>query len=56
MAQLGYLEREGFYKSLPNTNPLALFAAFEALAKGNNSANTTYYNYDTNIRKNDENF
>jgi hypothetical protein len=35
MAQLGYLEREGFYRSLPKgTNPLASFAVFEALAKG----------------------
>lgn len=34
MAQLGYLEREAFYKTLPDCNPLALYAAFDAMAGG----------------------
>jgi hypothetical protein len=34
MSQLGYLEREAFYKALPEGNPLALFAAFDALGEG----------------------
>ncbi|KAJ1418004.1 hypothetical protein B484DRAFT_453807 [Ochromonadaceae sp. CCMP2298] len=34
MSQLGYIEREGFNKALPKGNPLALFAAFDALGEG----------------------
>lgn len=34
LAQRGLLEREGFVKSLPNKNPLAVYAVYEALAKG----------------------
>ena len=35
IAQMGYLEREGFNAALPaDSNPLALYAAFDALAKG----------------------
>ena len=41
MAQLGYVEREGFNAALPsNCNPLVVYAAFEALAKGGGSYNT----------------
>lgn len=34
MAQLGYVEFEGFEKSLPNCNPLALYAVWEAMSQG----------------------
>jgi hypothetical protein len=34
MAQVGYLEREGFVASFPNSNPLAVYAAYSALSKG----------------------
>lgn len=34
MAQLGYLEREGLEKALPNANPVALYAIFDALSEG----------------------
>ena len=34
MAQLGYVEREGFNAALPDGNPLVLYAAFDALARG----------------------
>ena len=40
MAQLGYVEREGFNAALPaDSNPLVAYAAFEALAKGGGSYN-----------------
>eukprot|EP00597_Dinobryon_sp_UTEXLB2267_P000368 CAMPEP_0170074062 /NCGR_PEP_ID=MMETSP0019_2-20121128/11406_1 /TAXON_ID=98059 /ORGANISM="Dinobryon sp., Strain UTEXLB2267" /LENGTH=118 /DNA_ID=CAMNT_0010284069 /DNA_START=404 /DNA_END=760 /DNA_ORIENTATION=+ len=35
MAQLGYVEREGFYAAMPaDSNPLVMYAAFDALARG----------------------
>jgi len=34
MAQSGYMEAEGFYKSLPECNKLALYAAFTAFSSG----------------------
>ena len=34
MASLGYLEREGFFRSMPNSNPLALYAIFDCWSKG----------------------
>lgn len=34
MAQRGYLERQGFFDALPKSNSLALYAAYDALAKG----------------------
>ena len=34
MASLGYLEQKAFYKLLPDCNPLARYAAFEAIASG----------------------
>lgn len=34
LAQKGFLEREGFSASLPGRNPLALYAAYDALSKG----------------------
>ena len=35
IAQSGYLEREAFYDCLPKANPVALYAAFNALGQGN---------------------
>lgn len=34
MASLGYLEQRAFFNLLPGCNPLALYAAFEAIASG----------------------
>lgn len=34
MAQSGYMEAEGFYKSLPECNKLALYTAFTAFSSG----------------------
>mmetsp|Transcript_36163 Transcript_36163/g.47697 ORF Transcript_36163/g.47697 Transcript_36163/m.47697 type:complete len:247 (+) Transcript_36163:87-827(+) len=37
LSQMGFLERKAFYKCLPNANPLVLYAAFDAMAKGGGS-------------------
>lgn len=34
LAQRGFIEREGFDAIFPKSNPLALYAAFDAIAKG----------------------
>jgi hypothetical protein len=34
MASMGYVERDGFDKALEGCNPLAKFAAFDAIVKG----------------------
>ena len=43
MAQLGYIEREGFNAAVPaDSNPLVVYAAFEALAKGGGAERKIY--------------
>lgn len=34
MAKIGYLEKEGFYNTLPSSNPLAKYAVYTALSQG----------------------
>lgn len=34
LASLGYLEQQAFYKALPDSNPLAKYAIFEAMTAG----------------------
>ncbi len=42
LASLGYLEQQAFYKALPDSNPLAKYAIFEAMTAGGYNTTITH--------------